>query len=114
MFIGRVVGSLWATRKTENTKGIKFLIIQPFNLKKAPNTDTVVAADNLGAGEGEMVMVAYGRAARLAMGDDNLSIEAAVIGIIDEYEIKPEFYSGEIDPKLINYKKHLTLETKAE
>lgn len=114
MFIARVIGSLWATRKTENTRGLKFLIVQPHNLNKAPNTDTVVVADQLGAGAGEMVMVAYGRAARLAMGNDDLSIEAAVIGIIDEYEVNPELYSGEIDPQRIKYKKHMLLETDAK
>ena len=110
MFIGRVIGSLWATRKTENTKGLKFLIIQPYNLNKAPNTDTIIAADKLGAGDGEMVMVAYGRAARLAIGNDDISIEACVTGIIDEYEIRPELYSGEVDPSRIKYKKHLESE----
>ncbi len=107
MFIGKVVGSLWATRKTENTEGMKFLIIQPFNLNKAPNTDTVVAADILGAGEGEIVMVAYGRAARLAVGNEDASIEAAVTGIIDDYEVNPEHYSGDLDPNRIVYKKTL-------
>lgn len=105
MFIGRVVGSLWATRKTANTQGMKFLIIQPYNLNKTPNTDTVVAADILGAGEGEIVMVAYGRAARVAVGNDDMSIEAAVIGIIDEYEVKPEYYKGDLDPEKVTYKK---------
>jgi ethanolamine utilization protein EutN len=107
MFIGRVVGSLWATRKTTNTSGLKFLIIQPYNLKKAPNTDTIVAADILGAGEGELVMVAYGRAARLAIGNENVSIEAAVTGIIDEFEVNAEYYKGEMDPSAIHYKKQL-------
>lgn len=106
MFIGRVVGSLWSTRKTENTSGVKFLIIQPYNLNKAPNTDTIVAADVLGAGEGELVTVAYGRAARLAIGNENMSIEAAVTGIIDEYDIKKEYYQGDLDPKKIKYKKN--------
>ncbi|HOP05843.1 MAG TPA: EutN/CcmL family microcompartment protein [candidate division Zixibacteria bacterium] len=105
MFIGRVVGSLWATRKTANTQGMKFLIVQPYNLNKTPNTDTVVAADILGAGEGEMVMVAYGRAARVAVGNENMSIEAAVIGIIDEYEVSPELYHGDLDPDKIRFKK---------
>ncbi|MFH1686900.1 MAG: EutN/CcmL family microcompartment protein [bacterium] len=105
MFIGKVVGSLWATRKTPNTDGMKFLIIQPYNLSKAPNTDTVVAADILGAGEGEVVMVAYGRAARLAVGNDDMSIEAAVVGIIDEYEVIPEHYRGDLDPERAQYKK---------
>ncbi len=107
MFIGKVVGSLWATRKTDNTRGIKFLIIQPYNLSKEPNTDTVVAADVLGAGEGELVMVAYGKAARVAVGNEDMSIEAAVIGIIDEYDIKPEHYNGDLDPNKIQFKKSL-------
>ena len=105
MFIGKVVGSLWATRKTENTSGIKFLIIQPYNLNKAPNTDTVVVADVLGAGEGELVMVAYGKAARIAVGNENMSIEAAVIGIIDEYELHEEYYHGDLDPEKLTFKK---------
>jgi ethanolamine utilization protein EutN len=107
MFIGRVVGSLWATRKTDNTTGMKFLIVQPYNLGKAPNTDTIVAADVLGAGEGELVMIAYGRAARLAVGNDNMSIEAAVTGIIDEFEVKPKYYRGDLDPDKAAYKKGL-------
>ncbi len=107
MFIGRVVGSLWATRKTENTSGVKFLIIQPYNLNKAPNTDTIVAVDILGAGEGELVIVAYGRAARVAVDNENMSIEAAVTGIIDEYDVKADFYTGDLDPERISYKKKL-------
>jgi ethanolamine utilization protein EutN len=105
MFIGKVVGSLWATRKISNTDGLKFLIIQPYNLNKAPNTDTIVAADILGAGEGEIVVIAYGRAARLAVGTDDVSIEAAVSAIVDEYEVKPEHYAGELDPERTTYKK---------
>ena len=105
MFIGRVVGSLWATRKTENTSGVKFLIVQPYNLNKAPNTDTIVAADILGAGEGELVIVAYGRAARVAVGNEDMSIEAAVTGIIDEYDVRPEHYHGDMDPENASYKK---------
>jgi len=107
MFIGKVVGSLWATRKTANTEGMKSLIVQPYSLSKAPNTDTVVAADILGAGEGEMVMVAYGRAARLAVGKEDSSIEAAVIGIIDEYEVIPELYRGDLDPDKVRFKKYV-------
>ena len=105
MFIGKVVGSLWATRKVENTSGVKFLIIQPYNLNKAPNTDTIVAADRLGAGEGELVMVAYGRAARIAVENEDMSIEAAVIGIIDEYTVEKDYYNGDLDPEKINFKK---------
>ena len=87
MFIGKVVGTLWSTKKTANLESLRFLIIHPLNLHKDPLTDIVVAADVLGAGAGEHVMVAFGRAARLAVGDENCSIEAAVTAIIDRIDI---------------------------
>jgi ethanolamine utilization protein EutN len=87
MFIGKVVGTLWSTKKTPNIESLRFLVVHPLNLNKAPNTDIVVVADVLGAGVGEYVMVAFGRAARLAVGDENCSIEAAVTGIIDRIDI---------------------------
>ncbi|MCK4574245.1 MAG: hypothetical protein KAU36_07725, partial [candidate division Zixibacteria bacterium] len=58
-----------------------------------------------GAGEGELGIVAYGRAARVAVGNEDMSIEAAVTGIIDEYDVKADFYSGDLDPNRISYKK---------
>ena len=90
MFVGKVVGTLWATKKTTNIESLRFLIIHPVNLNKEPGTDIVVAADVLGAGIGEFVMVAFGKAARLAVGNDNCSIEAAVTGIIDRIDISAE------------------------
>lgn len=86
MFIGTVVGQLWSTKKVANLNSLRFLLIRPHNLDKEPNTTVVVAADVLGAGVGEKVMVAYGRAARLAVGDEDTSIEAAVVGIIDNID----------------------------
>jgi ethanolamine utilization protein EutN len=47
----------------------------------------VVVADRLGAGTGEIVMCAYGKAARTAIGNQDMSIEAAVVGIVDRVDI---------------------------
>ncbi|MEP7271658.1 MAG: EutN/CcmL family microcompartment protein [Acidobacteriota bacterium] len=87
MFLGKVVGSVWATKKTQNLEGLRFLIVHPYDLNKEPNTNVVVVADRLGAGIGEIVICAYGKAARSAMGDQELSIEAAVVAIVDEVDI---------------------------
>ncbi len=97
MFIGKVVGTLWSTKKTQNLESLRFLIIHPLNLNKEPLTDIVVAADVLGAGRGEYVMVAYGRAARLAVGDENCSIEAAVTAIIDRIDIDESMTPLQVD-----------------
>lgn len=88
MFIGRVVGSVWATKKAESLEGLRLLIIQPFDLNLDPNTAVVIAADTIGAGVDEIVIVAYGRAARLATGNVNASLEAAVVGIVDSVDLK--------------------------
>ena len=88
MFLGHVVGTVWSTKKTANLEGVRFLIVHPYNLNKEPTTDIVVVADRLGAGVGETVLCAYGKAARSAIGDQDMSIEAAVVGIVDTMEIQ--------------------------
>ncbi len=90
MFVGRVVGTVWATKKIKNLDNLRFLVIHPLNLRKEPSTDVVVAADVLGAGVGESVLCAYGRAARTAVGNDDQSIECAVVGIIDSIDVESE------------------------
>lgn len=87
MFLGKVVGTVWATKKTANLEGVRFLIVHPYNLNKEPNANVVVVADRLGAGVGETVICAYGKAARSAIGDQEMSIEAAVVGIVDEVDL---------------------------
>ena len=90
MFLAKVVGSVWATKKTDNLANLKFLVVNPINLKKEPLTDIIVVADVLGAGIGETVICAYGHAARKAISPENpaaLSLEAAVVGIVDKIDI---------------------------
>src|SRR5256885_3879291 len=81
MFLGKVVGTVWSTKKTPDLEGVRFLIVHPYDLDKEPTRNIVVVADRLGAGIGEVVMCAYGKAARTAIGDQEMAIEAAVVGI---------------------------------
>ena len=87
MFLGRVVGTVWSTKKSPDLEGVRFLIVHPYDLDKEPTRNIVVVADRLGAGTGEMVMCAYGKAARTAIGNQEMSIEAAVVGIVDRVDI---------------------------
>ena len=86
MFIGKVVGTVWSTKKTPDLEGVKFLIVHPYDLDKEPNKSIIVVADRLGAGIGEDVLCAFGKAARSAIGDQDMSIEAAVVGIVDRID----------------------------
>ena len=87
MFLGKVVGTVWSTKKTPDLEGVRFLIVHPIDLDKEPTKNIVVVADRLGAGIGEVVMCAYGKAARSAIGNQEMSIEAAVVGIIDRMDL---------------------------
>ena len=90
MFLGKVVGTVWSTKKTPDLEGVRFLIVHPIDLDKEPTRNIVVVADRLGAGVGEVVMCAYGKAARSAVGDQEMSIEAAVVGIVDRMDVQDD------------------------
>lgn len=62
MIIGKVIGSVFSTRKSEKLIGNKFMIVRPEESMKADGND-LVAIDIIGAGIGEKVLVAEGSAA---------------------------------------------------
>ncbi len=91
MFLGRVIGEVWATRAMPDLEGKRLLVIEALDQRdepSAPMVTPVVAADPIGAGVGEHVLVAFGKAARVACGGDgDYALEAAVVGIVDDFQI---------------------------
>src|SRR6267143_7207848 len=87
MFLAKVVGTVWSTKKTPDLESVRFLVVHPYDLEKDPTRNIVIVADRLGAGSGEMVICAFGKAARTAMGNQDMAIEAAVVGIVDRVDI---------------------------
>lgn len=81
MLIGKVVGSVVATRKNDNLVGNKFMIVELS--KDMGETKKIVAIDNIGAGIGEVVLVATGSAARIGCGVESTPVDAAIVGIVD-------------------------------
>lgn len=158
MFLGKVIGSLWSTKKQPQLSGMKFLLVAPIHLSGLPHAECgaqsfvqeyfqqisgerlpdeaartlttdlsknlsevtvrwmtqllatyditlnknqvqqlitflhssgegVVVTDCLDAGVGDIVLVAFGKAARVAIGDQNMPIEAAIVAIVDEISL---------------------------
>ena len=83
MIVGKVVGSVVSTRKNENLVGCKFMVVEPIAELGNPS-EKFVAVDNVGAGIGEMVLVATGSAARIGCNLDNAPVDAAIVGIVDD------------------------------
>lgn len=87
MIIGRIIGTVVATRKDERLQGKKLLLVRPINLQGEDESSYLVAVDTVGAGFREKVLVVAGSSARLADGLKDRPVDAAIIGIIDTVEV---------------------------
>ena len=88
MFIAKVTGTLWATRKEESLIGRKLMIVEPARLDGTTTGEPLVAVDTIDAGIGEMVLVAQGSSARKAVGQQDSPVDAAIVAIIDIHEVQ--------------------------
>lgn len=88
MIIGKVVGHLWATRKNEELGGLTLLVVKQMGEKKDTFTTPIVAADTIGAGMGDMVLMVRGASARYALQRPNAPVDTTIVGIIDEIEMQ--------------------------
>lgn len=86
MFIGTVIGNVVSTKKDERLVGKKLLIVQPQSFTGSIQKDPIVAVDSVGAGTGELVLYVKGSSAK-SVATENSPIDAAIVGIIDTYEI---------------------------
>lgn len=92
MILARVIGHVWSTRKEESLRGLKFLVVQPVTLtytedgsaQLTEQGNSLIAADQIGAGESEIVMVAGGSSARQGLANHSVPIDAIIVGIIDK------------------------------
>lgn len=83
MQIARVCGTVVSTQKEPSLQGVKFLLLQFLDEQGNPLQEFEVAADVVGAGPQEWVLVSRGSAARQIPGGENRPLDALVIGIID-------------------------------
>ena len=96
MYLGKVIGSVVSTKKDDSMTGRKLLMVRPMladpeNPRQfKPGSNTIVAIDTLGAGEGELVLFAQGSSARQADGLKSVPCDAAIVGIVDNVDILGE------------------------
>ncbi|HKZ86182.1 MAG TPA: EutN/CcmL family microcompartment protein [Anaerolineae bacterium] len=90
MQLARVTGTLVATRKDEKMEGMKFLIVRPINPDGQEIASAVVAVDAVGAGVGEVVMIATGSSARQTVLTDRRPCDAVIMAIVDTWEVGGE------------------------
>lgn len=87
MLLGKVVGTLVATRKDEKLEGFKLLVVKRLNIENEETGDYVVAADAVQAGVGDVVLYATGSSARQTVLTDKKPCDAVLMAVVDTWEV---------------------------
>ena len=88
MILAKVVGTVVATRKDERLVSNKLLIVRPVDPAGKTEGNYLVAVDTVDAGFGETVLIVSGSSARMAAGMKDCPVDAAIVGIVDQIEVK--------------------------
>lgn len=83
MLICKVTGTLVATRKEPTLDGLKLLVVRPCDVKGEPTGAALIAADAVGAGIGEVVLIAQGSSARQTGATKDRPVDAVIMAIVD-------------------------------
>ena len=86
MFFAKVIGTVWATRKDEQTRSFKIQFIQPLDASHAPVGDPIAAVDTVGAGPGETVLYITSREAVIPLPVAEAPVDASIVGIVDRID----------------------------
>jgi len=88
MLLAKVVGTVVATRKDERLVSTKLLVARPIDPTGKPEGNYLVAVDTVDAGVGETVLIVSGSSARMASGLKDTPVDAAIIGVVDQIDVK--------------------------
>jgi microcompartment protein CcmK/EutM len=88
MQLARVIGDVVSTRKDENLKGIKLLVLQPLAADGTASGRTLVAVDAVGAGVGETVFFVRGKEASFPFYPPEVPVDAGIVGIVDHWDVE--------------------------
>ena len=87
MILGKVIGTIWATRKDEEMVGMKFQIVKHVDLDYKLKDSFVVAVDTVQAGIGDVVLVTSGSSARQTAVTKNKPVDAVIVAVVDKLDI---------------------------
>ena len=87
MLLGRVAGTLVASRKEELLEGMTFLVVRQLDVNNEETGGYVVAVNAVGAGVDEGVMYASGSSARQTALTKDKPCDAVIMAIVDTWEV---------------------------
>jgi ethanolamine utilization protein EutN len=86
VFFGKVIGTVWATRKDQSLEGFKLQLVQPLTARREHAGDPLIAVDTIGAGPGETVFYITAREATIPLPVEMAPVDASIVGIVDRID----------------------------
>ncbi len=83
MFLGKVIGNVWATKKYEALKNFKLMLVQPVNAENISTGSPIIAVDTVGSGPGETIIYITASEAVIPLPVDMAPVNASIVGIVD-------------------------------
>ncbi|MDD2715983.1 MAG: EutN/CcmL family microcompartment protein [Candidatus Wallbacteria bacterium] len=88
MLLGKICGTVVATRKDVNLVGFKFLVVEELTIELKPTGKFHIAVDTVGAGAAETVLLVSGSSARQTVKTDKKPVDCIVVGIVDTINLQ--------------------------
>lgn len=88
MLLGKIVGTVVATRKEPELSGLRLLLVRELDQQWSANGKVIVAVDAVGAGEGEVVLFAAGSSARLTAATKDRPVDHVIMAIVDSVHVE--------------------------
>ena len=86
MYLGRVIGTVVASKKAAGLEGTRLLVVQPLDHAQKISGPPEVAVDTVSASPGTLVMLEGSREAALACDPWFVPVDSAIVGIVDEVD----------------------------
>ena len=83
MFLGKVIGNVWATKKNPALNSLKLMFVQPMNGEYEKTDEPIIAVDTVGAGPGEIIFYITASEAVIPLPVDMAPVDASIVGIVD-------------------------------
>lgn len=68
-------------------QGLKLLVVKPLDEEGRESGNAVISADAVGAGPGEIVLIAAGSSARQTVATDKRPVDSVVMAIVDSWNV---------------------------
>jgi len=88
LFLGKVIGNVWATEKYPTLHSFKLMFIQPLNAEMIAIGDPIIAVDTIGAGPGEIIFFITASEAVIPLPVDSAPVDASIVGIVDTINLE--------------------------